>query len=321
MSDTTSLAYDSLLSTTLYNYVPTLENNVFNKRPLLNWLKNKSRIRTFDGGARIVVPIVEGTNSTAGFYSMYDTLPTTPQDGMTAAEYLWRQAAVSIAIAGLEKGQNKGKSQLINLLEAKTMQAEESLANTLNTAFFSATGPTGAMSGLGLLVDATGTVGGLDQGSHANWAAYEENTAAPLTIGYMSTAWNGIALGGDDTPDFVVTTQTLWEKYESLLQPQLRYSDPATADAGFTNLLYRGAPVCFDAACSAATTGYTFDTTPMYFLNSKHIFIAKHSDTWFSPTGFKSNTNQDATYAQILCYGNLVTNCRRRLGKLTAKTA
>ena len=119
----------------------------------------------------------------------------------------------------------------------------------------------------------------------------------------------------------MLTTQTLWEKYESLLQPQLRYSDPATADAGFVNLLYRGAPVCFDVAL-AATTNYTFsDTTPMYFLNSKHIWIAAMNGKWFTPTPFVRPVNQDARYAQVLCYGQLVTNCRRRLGKLVARTS
>lgn len=320
MVDTTSLAYDSLLSTTLYKFLPTLENNVFNKRPLLEWLQRKGKIKGYDGGARIVVPIIEGTNSTAGFYSMYDTVPTTPQDGITAAEYIWRQAAVSIAIAGLEKFQNSGAAQNIDLLKAKTMQAEESLSNLLNTAFLSVTGPTGAFTGIGAIVDSTGTIGGLDQSVHANWASYEDNSAVPLTIAAMSTAWNTIAKGGSDTPDLILTTQTLWEKYESLLQPQLRYSDPKTADAGFVNLLYRGAPVTFDVALTA-TSGYTFDTTPMYFLNSEHLWIAKANTTWFSSTGFMRPPNQDATYAQILCYGQLVTNCRRRLGKLTARTA
>jgi hypothetical protein len=320
MVDTTSLAYDSLLSTTLYKFLPTLENNVFNKRPLLEWLQRKGKIKGYDGGARIVVPIIEGTNSTAGFYSMYDVVPTTPQDGITAAEYLWKQAAVSIAIAGLEKFQNSGASQNIDLLKAKTMQAEESLSNLLSTSFLSVTGPTGAFNGIGALVDSTGTVGGLDQSLHTNWASYESDSATPLTIAAMSAAWNGVAKGGSDTPDFILTTQTLWEKYESLLQPQLRYSDPKTADAGFVNLLYRGAPVTFDVGLTA-TTGYTFDTTPMYFLNSEHLWIAKANSTWFSSTGFMRPPNQDATYAQILCYGQLVTNCRRRLGKLTSRTA
>jgi hypothetical protein len=321
VADSTSLAYDSLLSTTLYNYASTLENNVFNARPFLNWLKRKGNIKTYDGGARVVVPILTGTNSTSGFYSMYDTISTTPQDGITAAEFLWRQAAASVAIAGLEEAQNSGKQAVLDLLQAKVMQAEESLANTLSNSVFALTTPTNAYTGIGNITDATAICGGLDPSLHTTWAGYVSNSATPLTISDLSAGWDGVAQGGSDTPDFIITTQVLWEKYESLLQPQLRYSDPATADAGFVNLLYRGAPVVWDVACAQATTGFTYDVTPLYFLNSKHVWIAAMAGKWFTNTPFQRPVNADARYAQILCYGNLVTNCRRRLGKLTARTA
>lgn len=332
MADTVGFtSYDSLLATTLNNYRTTLENNVFQARPMLNWLKSKNRIKTYNGGARIVIPIIDGTNSTAGTYSMYDTLPTTPQDGMTAAEYLWKQAAVSIAIAGLEEAQNNGKEAIIDLLEAKIMQAEESLSDLMTKQFLGNGVAANSWNGLANIVDDDATtsykVGGLDSASHTTWKAYCDKAAndTPLTIADMSKAWNGTAQGGPDTPDFILTTQALWEKYESLLQPQLRYSDPATADAGFVNLLYRGAPVVWDVAVGETTNyqiaGNTNDSKVMYFLNSKYLWIARHSQKWFTNTSFQRPTNQDARYAQILAYGQLVTNCRRRLGKITKRTA
>ena len=250
MADTTSLDYDAILSTTMYNYATTLENNVFQARPLLNWMKSKNRIKTYSGGARMVVPIIEGANDTAATFGLYDTLDTTPQDGLTAAEYLWKQAAVSIAIAGLEEQQNNGKEAVIDLLQAKVMQAEESLSDLFVRQFLSdGSQDNKAWNGLAGLIDDTAAFGGLDPDNHATWKSYKNDlNGAPLTISALSAAWNGTAQGGSDTPDFVITSQTLWEKYESLLQPQLRYSDPATADAGFVNLLYRGAPVTFDYA-------------------------------------------------------------------------
>lgn len=319
--------YDSIFATTLNNYRTTLENNVFQARPMLNWLKSKNRIKTYTGGARIVVPIIDGTNSTAGTYSMYDTLPTTPQDGLTAAEYEWKQAAVSISIAGLEEAQNNGKEAIIDLLEAKIMQAEESLADLMTKQFLGNGVATNSWNGLANVVG-TAKFAGLDTGSgyHTTWKSYVDtpNNDTVLTIADMSAAWNKTAQGGPDTPDFILTSQTLWEKYESLLQPQLRYSDPATADAGFVNLLYRGAPVVWDVAVDNSdyqVSGNTNDTKVMYFLNSKYLWIARHSQKWFTNTSFQRPTNQDARYAQILAYGQLVTNCRRRLGKITKRTA
>lgn len=322
MADTTSLAYDSILSTTLYNFMPKLQDNFFQSRPMLNWLQSKDRIKEYGGGARIVVPIIEGTNSTAAAYSMYDTIPTTPQDGMTAAEYKWAQSAVSISIAGLEEAVNSGEQQLIDLLGAKTSQATQALSDLYTVQFLADGTALNYTNGLTNIISTTATLGGLDPTVHTAWKSYVSNSAIPLTIADMSKGWNSTAQGSSDTPDFVLTSEALWEKYESLLQPQLRYSDPGTADAGFVNLLYRGAPVCFDNAVDNSTilTGVTSDSGPVYFLNSKYLWLGRHAQKWFKQTDFKTPPNQDARFAQILCYGQLLTNNRRRLGKLTGRT-
>jgi hypothetical protein len=104
----------------------------------------------------------------------------------------------------------------------------------------------------------------------------------------------------------------LFEKYESLLQPQLRYTDTKTADAGFQNLLFKSAPIMYDVHAPAGT---------MYFINSKYLKLVGHSDKWFAQTDFVRPENQDAMFALIMCYGNLVCSNRAKQGKLTAKTA
>jgi hypothetical protein len=64
--------FDEILSTTtLKNYVPKLTDNIFSARPLFYALTNGQTIRRISGGAKIVVPVIYGTNSTAGSYSGY----------------------------------------------------------------------------------------------------------------------------------------------------------------------------------------------------------------------------------------------------------
>jgi hypothetical protein len=127
----------------------------------------------------------------------------------------------------------------------------------------------------------------------------------------MATAYNTVSVGNDH-PDTILTSQTLFEKYESLLQPQLRYTDTKTADAGFQNLLFKAAPIMYDVHCNAGT---------MFFLNTKYITLVGHSSKWFQQTEFIRPEDLDARYALIMCYGNLtVRNCKKQ-GKLTAKTA
>ena len=58
--------FDEILSTTLKNYIPKLTDNIFSARPLFYALTNGQTIRRVSGGANIVVPLIYGTNSTAG---------------------------------------------------------------------------------------------------------------------------------------------------------------------------------------------------------------------------------------------------------------
>ena len=60
--------FDEILSTTLKNYIPKLTDNIFSARPLFYALTNGQTIRRVSGGANIVVPLIYGTNSTAGSY-------------------------------------------------------------------------------------------------------------------------------------------------------------------------------------------------------------------------------------------------------------
>ena len=305
--------FDNLLTTTLANYRKTLTDNVFTARPLTYTLMEKGRIRMLNGGTKVVEPLIYGLNDTVGSYSGYDSIALTPQTGISAAEFEWRQYAASISISGIEEAKNNGDAEIINLLEAKIMQAEESMREGFNTMFFAdGTGNSSKdWNGLDNLVDNTGTVGNIDSSTYTWWKSYKESTATALTLAQMATAYNSVSVGNDH-PDTLLTTQTLFEKYEALLQPQLRYTDTKTADAGFQNLLFKAAPVMYDTGCTAGT---------FFFLNSKYLTLVGHSDKWFSQTAFISPEDTDARYALIMCYGNLTVRNRAKQGKLTAKTA
>lgn len=306
-------ALQTLLATTVANYRKTLTDNVFQARPLTYFLMDKGRIRMLNGGTNIVEPLIYGENTTVASYSGYDTISLTPQSGITAAEFDWKQYAASVAISGIEEAKNNGEQAMVNLLEAKIMQAEESMKEGFNSMFFGdGTGNSGKdWSGLGNLIESGNSVGGINGATETWWNSYEQNTAGALTLAQMTTAYNTVSVGNDH-PDMLLTTQTLFEKYESLLQPQLRYTDTKTADAGFQNLLFKAAPVAYDVDCPAGN---------MFFLNSKYLTLVGHSDKWFEVTPFVRPENLDARYSVIMCYGNLTIRNRKRQGKLTGKTA
>lgn len=309
--------YDTILSTTLANHMPKLVDNIFSARPFVYFLKQAGQIRTISGGSKIVLPLLYAQNGTAASYSAYDSITTTAQTGITAAEYNWKQYAATISISGIEEAQNNSEEQIINLLEAKTFQAEESITEKFDEMFITSDGTGNSNKdwlGLAKLVkDSSSTnIGGINQATDTWWAPGHKNTTATaLTLAQMRTAYNTVSVGNDQ-PNVILTTRTLFEKYEDLLQPQERFMDSKTADGGFQNLLFKGAPIVYDNYVTAGD---------VYFLNTKYIRLVGHSDTWFKPTPFVRPNNQDARFAQILCYGELTISNRARQGVLTAKTA
>ena len=316
--------YDALLTTTLANYRKTLVDNIFDDYPFLSYINGKlgramrggSIKRVVDGGESIVEHLLYEQNSTVKSYAGAEPLDTTLQEGMTLARYAWKQYAVSVGITGLEKRNNQGEAAMINLLTAKTKQAEMSLRDRMSVDSFSDGTGNGSknLTGLAALVSTTATVGGIAPATYTWWKANVTSTAgsfAATGIDKMRTMFNNITFG-NDKPDFIVTDQNVYEYYEKTLQPQERFGSNTVADAGFMNLTFKGVPIVFDRDC---TSGY------MYFLNSEYLSFVVHRDADFSTGPFVTPENQDVSTAMIIFQGNLTTNNRRKLGVITGFTA
>lgn len=313
--------YDALLTTTLANYRKKLYDNIFDVFPTLSWMNGKlgeamrgeKRKRVLDGGESIVEHLLYEVSSAVKAYSQYETLDTTPQEGLTIARYSWRQYAATIAISGLEKRSNAGEARMIDLLKAKTTQAEMSLRNTLSTDLWGTNAAGNQLDGLALVVDSAGTVGGLSATTFTWWASTETTSGsfAAQGISDMRTLYNTLSFG-NDSPDFIVMPQAVFEYFEDYLEPKERYQNTKAANVGFTTLTFKGIPVVFDRDCTAST---------IYMLNSRYLNFVVHRDADMSTGKFIEPENQDASVAKILFQGNVTTNNRRMHGKLVSVTA
>ena len=310
--------FDEILSTTLKNYIPKLTDNIFSARPLFYALTNGQTIRRISGGSKIVVPLIYGTNSMAGSYAGTDTISTTAQTGISAAEYDWKQYAATVTINGMEEAKNNGEAQIIDILEGKIFQTQETIIENMNTMFFGDGQGNSQkdMNGLNNLVGTGMTIGGIDATDSDNswWRSTLRNGPADagagvLTVAAMATMYNSVSVGNDQ-PTIIITDQDEYEAYEALLDGQIRYTDTDMADGGFQNLLFKGAPITFDSDSNL--------DGKMFFLNTKYLQLVAHSDVWFKPTPFVRPTNQDAVFSQLLCYGELTVSNRARQGMIYA---
>ncbi len=328
----TPSTWNDILSTTMHNYHKTLTDNIFNSRPLLNYLMSNGRVKKISGGISIVEPIIY-TDGDADSYSEWDTVTVTPVNTATAAQFDWKQLYATVAISGLEEAQNNGKEMIVSLLEAKIMQAEDTLKTKLNGMLFGTTAgttPANDFTSLIDLVDDVAVAGGIDPAGETWWKSIVTAVGAVDAAGLeaaMRTAYNSASDSGNDRVDSLFTDDAVFGFYESTLTPQVRYTDTAKANLGFQNLMFKNVPLFWDFQCPAGV---------MLGLNSKYVGLTIHSDRNFKQSPFTDNMSGslgapasgagigsasgnalDARVSFITTYGNSTVRNRRRCFKLT----
>jgi len=323
-----TLTYQTLLTSTLFGYLDSNRffDNIADATPSLGWFMENQRFQ--NGGERISVAIMHELNDTAKSYSGYDILDVTAQEGFTRAYFDWSQYSVSIAVNGDELTANMGEAELFDILSGKTDQAEISLADKLSTDTF--TDGTGNDSknlvGSAAFNDQTPTASTYASINRANNAAWRNNAAtgvgaiASNLLSNLRTQYNNAVQGKagmGSSPDWITTTQTVHEGFESLMFPFLQYTGSATNDnsvnAGLSNLRYRQASVNWDADCPSGE---------LHIWNSRHLWLVVHPSRNMSMAdgGFQKPIDQDALITQILFKGQYVTNANRKLSVIAGLT-
>lgn len=161
------------------------------------------------------------------------------------------------------------------------------------------------------------TINGVANQTVPNCIAPTTQVATALTQTDMAHLYNLASLGNNN-PDFGLAGQRVFEKYETLLTPNLRFEDSDTADGGFQNLKFKGLTLMFDvmAADYLPASAGSQEANNLWMMNSKYLALKGDKNRWFTHTPFVRPPNQDARYAQVLCYGNLTISNRMRQGVL-----
>lgn len=308
---------DALLSTTL-QAIPKKKfaDNIFTKIPLFMWFKKKAKL-TVDGGANLVMPLMYGKNTTAKSYSGYGIIDVTPQEGLTAASFLWAQYAATISISGLEdRIQNVGDKAIIKILESKVTQAEMSLSDKLDIDLWASATTGTNINCLPTLVDTTTSIGQVSKSSNSWWQAQTtaSGSFAARGLSDMKGLYNTITNQSlsDGAPDFICSDQNTFQYYEGTVQPAARYTDMELGDAGFENLKFKGCTMTYDPNTPSGK---------LYMLSSDSLKLVTNKGTNFITTKFIQPANQDAKVAQLLWAGQLASDNIRRLGSMTGITA
>lgn len=307
-----------LAATTMEFYHKTMVDNIFKKHALLNHLKNNGGTKLYPGGKSIRVPVMYSTNSTVMTFSGAQSLDLTYQDVADAAEYDYEMYNASITLTMEDELKNSGPSQVLPLIEAKIRQAELSLAERINSDLMTGTTADGEIIGLDTIISTSTALGNISASANSWWRGNVDATSETLSVADMRTIKNSCNNGnGGSNVSIIMTTQTLYEKYHSLLTATYQMNQPVAesrrlGDAGFTAVEFEGVPLTYD---ESATSG------SMYFINKDNFKLGIHRDANFKRVKKAEPADKHLFVEHIVFMGATVVDRRKSLGLLSNKTA
>ena len=317
----TTETWDAAWTLTMRAKRKELTDNFFDAYPTLDMFRSGGALVTDNGGKEIQADLMYSGNS-AQYFSGYDVLNTDAVDGITAAFYPFRYAAVPITINYTEEMENRKSDAAMKLLAAKTEQSMLTLRDQINSSIYSAQTGKAPLGFQDLIAAAPGTspttLGGITVSSNTWWKNKSNNATADtsfVTINNthfyegmlrMSTTWNDVS-EGNEQPTNIFTTNAIYADFEEIFEgtgyQRLSSKDAPGVDGRLPS--FRGIPVQYDRDCG---------TGRMYFLNTKYLKMHMQAGMNFAKTPFKEPSNQMAKVGFIVVGLQITTNNRRRQG-------
>lgn len=140
------------------------------------------------------------------------------------------------------------------------------------------------------------------------WANLVDTTSGVSNIARAMTRMYGACTIDNDQPDLIVTTQAIYDAYETSLQANKRFAgSDDIANAGFDSLRFKGASVVVDSHCPDGQ---------MYFLNTNYLDFKIHQDRNFAFEDFKRLEGSDNLQSRVFWMGQMVCSNPRMQGVL-----
>lgn len=303
----------TVLSTSLADYQKRLVDNVYNTNVILKLANEAGNKKMINGGVSIVETLIRDKQNAGGFYLGADVLNNTQVNTTTLLEYKWQNAYEPIVINRDEERQNSGDMhKIIDLVGTKIQLSERAINDRMENALSTPVGDANNLIDLETMVS-NGTLGSVAGASNTFWQSTQITSGAFATQGLtdMTTGTYLVSASATiDNPTHYLTNKTIFQKFEQTRLPLERITNGnLSANAGFTNLTFKGKPVIY---------GNYIGSGLIFGLNMNYIYLAVDSETDFITTPFISPTNQTIKVAYILWRGNLLTNNRRRHFKMSS---
>lgn len=325
----------------------TLNSNVFMARVFAGGTKRWQ-------GETLVQPIQVSNPTTGGSFSGIDNFVASLANNTQKFRFEPKAYYQSVVVGGIEEAVNStSEAQVLSLVSVSMDIAQNRMTDQVGNLLY-LTGAGDDFEGLGIIVDDSTDTSTYGQLARATFSVINATrtaaTAGVLDLDFMASLVRSAAAasGGKSYPTLGLTTEAVWDLYESLLTPTVnanyaaleykyvtantRNGQTAKEDAlrgtqGFRSLTYRGIPLVAD---EKATSGALFflneNYLDWYSLKSNKLksvpSLTDSVETVDQPKSapiqwkeFQMPTAQFAEIGQFILMGNYVTSQPRRHAK------
>lgn len=302
----------------IYNRTPT---DIYFRDHVLIW-KLAAKGKAFNGGLRIQTNLEYGKQHT-GAYGPKTEFPVQKKEILTAAFFEYA-AYFGIATYDMEDNLlNNGDLAFVNIIQTKLKNMQKSIRDTMAIDIWRSRADNIAaakyadarpFSGVADLFNqdnafAYGTIRPSEliheETGESLWKAAFDNTAYVMKFETMQAIRRAASIGNSDAdrPDLYITTEVLKDAYEATLQATVVRADGRLVDAGFDNVLFKGAAVIADERQS-----------PKYVdaYNTQYLDIIHHSERNFTRPEWKAEIRTPETFTcNTRWMGQLVCSNRK----------
>ena len=310
---------NQLNATTEYYWLQVEPQDILNTASALLWklMGNAVKVGNWevqpheivDGGLMVKVPL-EYANSNSGSYGATTVINQSKVDLLDAARFRWAGIYGSNTLNLDDLTQNTGDNAIIALTKTYMQSIKKSARVKMAADVISAAADSHSINGLGDLFQSTDTsieYGSIDTDEMTNWKANVVTTTEAISFEVMQKIFRQVDMGSfaGMLPNFCCTTQLLVDGYERSLHPQQRYQHEEAIEAGWQNIMHKGAMIVADK-------GYS--TGVLDALNLEFLTLRSHKDYNFTKPVWNAKTilgQPDTITSDTRWRGNLYCSNRR----------
>lgn len=251
MAIVTDRNYGQILTASVARRSPDVQNIVYNSTPLTAILKDMGKIKQKRaGGPELRVPIMFDKLN-AQWFTGYDKLEITPKELLNSAVYNWSRCVGMFSLNGTELLYNSGEEEAIDLMETYMDAAEQSVKEAFEEGMIADGTADGGRQMIGFggaipIVPNTGTYGGIDRATVANWRTSTFDIPAGDVSDY--TSWDSTTARaiiskitlqrsrGNRYPDLIIADANSYAAIEAATVAHQRLASERLARLGYAGI-------------------------------------------------------------------------------------